>query len=154
MMGDFPALLSLRARMLVVDAQYALKRKVATDEVDFAAADCKAAAEGQDRSRKFATGNGTEQYSKKYKVETAPKLGMPANKLMYSSSETSMLFSKFTLWLGPKSAGLTEAMREIQRETQSTLCNVSVIRAALPEACRVLDEELAAEMVGHLPEMM
>jgi hypothetical protein len=147
MMSDFPALQSLRARVLVLDAQDALKRKEVAAEVDYTAKLAVAKVSP-------AKPQVQEQYSKKHKVETAPKLGTPANKHMYTSSEMSTIFSKLGLWLGPKSDGLAKGLHKIQHETLIGQCDVSALRVALPERCSTLDEELAAELVSHLPKCL
>jgi hypothetical protein len=119
-------------------AEVDLVSKIA--EVGTSAADRRTSRENQD--------------SRKPKVETAPKLGIPANKLMYTSSELCTYFIKLELWIGPKSDGLHQGLQKIQRETSVNQCNVGELRAVLPQACIVLDEELAAELVGHLPKCL
>jgi hypothetical protein len=148
MMGDFPALPSLRARVLVWEAQEALKSMDAATEIDYAKRIAAAASPVKPSASK------EEQYSKRPKVETAPKLWQPANKVMYTCSEVSTIFTKLVLWLGAKSAGLAKGMLQIQCETLVNQSDVSALKAALPEACCLLDEELAAELVGHLPRCL
>jgi hypothetical protein len=67
MIGDFPALDSLRARMLAVDAQEALEEMDAAAEAGLIARKSEAGTGAADRRT-----SETEQYSKSPKVETAP----------------------------------------------------------------------------------
>jgi hypothetical protein len=150
-MGDYPALPSLRARVLIWEAQEALKSKQAAAEVDLTA---KLTAAAASPVKPSAQKEQQEQSSRRTKVETAPKLGAPLNALMYTGSELSTLFSKLGLWLAPKSDGLARGLHKIQSETLSTQCDVGLLRDALPAACATLDEELAAELVGHLPKCL
>ena len=145
MMSDFPGLSSLKARMLRVDAVDALKESEVVAEIEQVARKARAG------GRVEPTG-ATASSHRGYKVETAPRMPTPANKLMYTSQELSTVFSKLILWLGPKSKGMARSMETIKDAPEISRDAVCELWEDLPEKCATLDAELAAEIVNHLPK--
>ena len=146
--GDFPGIPSLSVRQLIVDAKNALESNKMATEHDFLTRITRAKSESRSPDR-------SDQEKVKYKIETAPKLLQPANKLMYNAHELTTLFSKLLLWVGPKSSELAAAFGAIQVEKLSVPHDISeIIGTFRKEQSRIIDQELAAELVVHLPKCL
>ena len=115
LMRDYTSLCSLRARMLSWDARVALESMRESAEVEFTAKRNAAAnvTQGGQQPREAQEAREPKERSK-YKVEHAPKLFTPANKLMYTCSELTTLFQRIKLWTSPICKHLAAAMMTIQ----------------------------------------
>ena len=141
--------------MLRVDAQIALNRMHESAEVEFTAQRNAAANATQGGKQPKEAQEGREPKARvKYKVEHAPKLSIPANKLMYTCSELMMIFNHIVMWTAPKCKQLSTSMSMIQQELTAQPNDVARILGSLTEASRVLDEELAAEFASNLPKCL
>ena len=141
MMADFEGLSSFRARVLTVDAKAARRLM---DQAEQGKAD---------KARAKLIGSSATTRTK-YKIESAPKLTAPANRIMYASNELTTIFSKILLWIAPKSPEMAQAMKIIQHDKVAAPTDVYRTRQGLSKDSSMLDEELAAELVAHLPKCL